>query len=64
MICADTTMREFAERETLELLKRSGDATSEEEGVMLDYVNPLTGGPTLPTIDSHAQYWWNAHVPQ
>lgn len=22
---------------------------------MLDYVNPLTGGPTLPTIDSHAQ---------
>jgi gentisate 1,2-dioxygenase len=22
---------------------------------MLDYINPLTGGPTLPTIDSHAQ---------
>jgi gentisate 1,2-dioxygenase len=42
-------------RETLDQLDRSGDATSEEEGVMLDYINPLTGGPTLPTIDSHAQ---------
>jgi len=42
-------------RETLELLDRAGDATSEEEGVMLDYVNPLTGGPTLPTIAAHAQ---------
>lgn len=42
-------------RETLELMARAGDATSEEEGVMLDYVNPLTGGPTLPTIDAHAQ---------
>jgi gentisate 1,2-dioxygenase len=42
-------------RETLELMDRAGDATSEEEGVMLDYVNPLTGGPTLPTIDAHAQ---------
>ena len=42
-------------RETLELMDRTGDASSEEEGVMLDYVNPLTGGPTLPTIDSHAQ---------
>jgi gentisate 1,2-dioxygenase len=41
-------------RETLELLDRSGDA-SDEEGVMLDYVNPLTGGPTLPTIAAHAQ---------
>jgi gentisate 1,2-dioxygenase len=42
-------------RETLHLLDRSGDATSEEDGVMLDYVNPLTGGPTLPTIAAHAQ---------
>jgi len=42
-------------RETLDLMDRAGDATSEEEGVMLDYVNPLTGGPTLPTIDAHAQ---------
>jgi len=42
-------------RETLELLARSAEGSSEEEGVMLDYVNPLTGGPTLPTIDSHAQ---------
>ncbi|HEX8966579.1 MAG TPA: cupin domain-containing protein [Chloroflexota bacterium] len=42
-------------RETLDLMVRAGDATSEEEGVMLDYINPLTGGPTLPTIDSHAQ---------
>jgi gentisate 1,2-dioxygenase len=42
-------------RETLDLLDRAGDATSEEEGVMLDYVNPLTGGPTLPTIAAHAQ---------
>lgn len=42
-------------RETLELMKRSGDALSEQEGVMLDYVNPLTGGPTLPTIGAHAQ---------
>jgi gentisate 1,2-dioxygenase len=42
-------------RETLELLDRAGDAVSEEEGVMLDYVNPLTGGPTLPTIAAHAQ---------
>jgi len=42
-------------RETLELMDRAGDASSEEEGVMLDYVNPLTGGPTLPTIDAHAQ---------
>jgi gentisate 1,2-dioxygenase len=42
-------------RETLELLARSEEGSSEEEGVMLDYVNPLTGGPTLPTIDSHAQ---------
>ena len=42
-------------RETLELLERAGDATSDEEGVMLDYVNPLTGGPTLPTIAAHAQ---------
>jgi gentisate 1,2-dioxygenase len=29
--------------------------TSEEEAVMIDYVNPLTGGPTLPTIGAHAQ---------
>src|SRR5437762_6989500 len=36
-------------------MDRAGDATSEEEGVMLDYINPLTGGPTLPTIDAHAQ---------
>jgi gentisate 1,2-dioxygenase len=42
-------------RETLSQMDRAGDASSEEEGVMLDYVNPLTGGPTLPTIDSHAQ---------
>src|SRR5215216_1460685 len=42
-------------RESLYQMDRAGDATSEEEGVMLDYVNPLTGGPTLPTIDSHAQ---------
>jgi gentisate 1,2-dioxygenase len=42
-------------RETLEVMERAGDATSEEEGVMLDYINPLTGGPTLPTIDAHAQ---------
>ena len=42
-------------RETLALMDRAGDASAEEEGVMLDYVNPLTGGPTLPTIDSHAQ---------
>jgi gentisate 1,2-dioxygenase len=42
-------------RETLELLERTGDATSEEEGVMVDYVNPLTGGPTLPTIGCHMQ---------
>jgi gentisate 1,2-dioxygenase len=42
-------------RETLDLMARAGDAVSEEEGVMLDYVNPLTGGPTLPTIDAHAQ---------
>ena len=42
-------------RETLALMERAGDAISEEEGVMLDYVNPLTGGPTLPTIDAHAQ---------
>jgi gentisate 1,2-dioxygenase len=42
-------------RDTLAALDRADDATSEEEGVMLDYVNPLTGGPTLPTIDSHAQ---------
>jgi gentisate 1,2-dioxygenase len=42
-------------RETLELLRRTGDARSEEEGVMVDYINPLTGGPTLPTIGAHAQ---------
>jgi gentisate 1,2-dioxygenase len=42
-------------RETLELMARAGDATSAEHGVMLDYINPLTGGPTLPTIDAHAQ---------
>jgi gentisate 1,2-dioxygenase len=42
-------------RETLDLLARAGDASSEEEGVMLDYINPLTGGPTLPTIAAHAQ---------
>lgn len=42
-------------RETLDLLERTGDGESEEEGVMLDYVNPLTGGPTLPTIGAHAQ---------
>jgi gentisate 1,2-dioxygenase len=42
-------------RETLDVLDRAGDATSDEEGVMLDYVNPLTGGPTLPTIAAHAQ---------
>jgi gentisate 1,2-dioxygenase len=42
-------------RETLELLARAGDATSDEEGVMIDYVDPLTGGPTLPTIDAHTQ---------
>jgi gentisate 1,2-dioxygenase len=41
--------------ETLALMERAGDAVSEEEGVMLDYINPLTGGPTLPTIDAHAQ---------
>jgi gentisate 1,2-dioxygenase len=42
-------------RETLDLLDRAGDAASEEDGVMLDYANPLTGGPTLPTIAAHAQ---------
>jgi gentisate 1,2-dioxygenase len=42
-------------RESIDLLSRSGDATTEEEGVMVDYVNPLTGGPTLPTIAVHAQ---------
>jgi gentisate 1,2-dioxygenase len=42
-------------RETLELMQRAGDASSDTEGVMLDYVNPLTGGPTLPTLDAHAQ---------
>jgi gentisate 1,2-dioxygenase len=42
-------------RETLDLMDRAGDAQLEEEGVMLDYINPLTGGPTLPTIDAHAQ---------
>jgi gentisate 1,2-dioxygenase len=42
-------------RQTLHLMERAGDAEAEEEGVMLDYVNPLTGGPTLPTIDAHAQ---------
>jgi gentisate 1,2-dioxygenase len=42
-------------RETLALMERAGDAVSEEEGVMLDYINPLSGGPTLPTIDAHAQ---------
>jgi gentisate 1,2-dioxygenase len=42
-------------RETLDLMERAGDASAEEEGVMLDYVNPLTGGPTLPTIGAHAQ---------
>jgi len=42
-------------RETLALMERAGDAVSDEEGIMLDYVNPLTGGPTLPTIDAHAQ---------
>jgi gentisate 1,2-dioxygenase len=42
-------------RETLDLLARTGDAASEEDGVMVDYTNPLTGGPTLPTIDAHAQ---------
>ena len=42
-------------RETLELLNRSGDAETEEEGVMVDYVNPLTGGPTLPTMGVHMQ---------
>jgi gentisate 1,2-dioxygenase len=42
-------------REALELLTRTGDASSEEEGVMVDYVDPLTGGPTLPTIGAHAQ---------
>jgi gentisate 1,2-dioxygenase len=42
-------------RETLDLMDRSGDGAVEEEGVMLDYVNPLTGGPTLPTIGAHAQ---------
>ena len=42
-------------RETLDVLARAGDASSEEEGVMVDYVNPLTGGPTLPTIAAHAQ---------
>jgi gentisate 1,2-dioxygenase len=42
-------------RETLSLMERAGDAVSDEEGVMLDYINPLTGGPTLPTIDAHAQ---------
>jgi gentisate 1,2-dioxygenase len=42
-------------RETLALMDRSGEGVSEEEGAMLDYINPLTGGPTLPTIDAHAQ---------
>jgi gentisate 1,2-dioxygenase len=42
-------------RETLDVLGRSGDGSSEEEGVMVDYINPLTGGPTLPTIGAHMQ---------
>ena len=42
-------------RATLDLMDRAGDAAHDEEGVMLDYVNPLTGGPTLPTIGAHAQ---------
>jgi len=42
-------------RETLDMLARSGDGVSEEEGAMVDYVNPLTGGPTLPTIGAHMQ---------
>jgi gentisate 1,2-dioxygenase len=45
-------------RETLELMARTADASAEEEGeegLMVDYVNPLSGGPTLPTIAAHAQ---------
>src|SRR5207237_8734921 len=38
-------------RETLYQLARAGYATSEEDGVMLHDLHPLTGGPSLAAID-------------
>jgi gentisate 1,2-dioxygenase len=42
-------------RQTLDTLARAGDGSSEEEGILLDYVNPTTGGPPLPTMAAHVQ---------
>jgi gentisate 1,2-dioxygenase len=41
---------------TLDHLKRLAKNTgSPYDGVILEYINPVTGGPVLPTIDSHVQ---------
>lgn len=43
-------------RPAYEQLKRlAGKEGSAFDGVILEYVNPVTGGPALPTIDCHVQ---------
>ncbi len=32
------------------------EAGSPFDGVMIEYINPLTGGPALPTMDAHLQW--------
>ena len=41
-------------RETLETLAKSGD-TDPRHGIKLEYINPTTGGPVMPTIATYMQ---------
>ena len=46
----------YAWKDVLPQLERLADAdASPYDGVVLDYVNPMTGGPTLPTIGCSVQ---------
>jgi gentisate 1,2-dioxygenase len=47
-------------RDTLRTLKAMAKAGDEDpyDGILLEYTNPLTGGPTMPTIGCRAQ-WLN-----
>ena len=41
-------------RETLETLSKSGDVDA-RHGIKLEYINPTTGGPVMPTISTYMQ---------
>ena len=54
---AYSPLLKFPWEETYEALQRAARAGSESpyDGVILDYVNPLTGGPVMPTIGAAMQ---------